>query len=151
MEFKRNPVKFVESILLAGFAGVAVYFISQFFTKNMTVVYGLSGAVVLFMVLTAIFGENIKFVLEDKTLHYYERGKLKNSFYLPECNISYRLKADSMSTNDITMTIEDFSKPEQVKARLDCTPLGSKRFWQMLGEIQETADIPVKKLEVEKK
>lgn len=134
--YKRTLWMLLKGLLLAPFAAAAAYFIGSIFIANTTLLLALAALIFVALVYLAIFSENIRFELEDGTLRYYQRGKLRHEFDLDSCAAGYRRKSERglLGSHDITLEIADLATGQETF--LDCSPLGLGGFERMFAAIE---------------
>lgn len=141
--YKRNAFSLVKSIVYAIGAGAAVaviaYIICTALSLNeqtaMIIAIVLGVLVLVGMVLSAVFSENISFEIEpDGKMRYFQKGKLKKEYYLPECSVGYKQVSGRNTATNIEFQIV---LPNSEVEKIDVSPLGSTKFFKMYEQMAE--------------
>ena len=144
--YKRGFFSYIGSLTVAIVTPVFVWFIASIFTENIYILYGPSAVIFLFLIYSTIFKENIKFEIEDGEFKYFQKGKLKRELNLKEYYSGYRVKTSDGSADIIMLYLAKIGD-EQEEVDIDCTALGTIKFYKMYETIKEYAKEKVEKLE----
>lgn len=147
--FKRGLFSLIKSILIALVAPVILYFIILIFTDNVGILYGVSGIAFIFLIVSAIFSENIKFEIEGEQFRYYLRNKIKTDINLKDYSCGYHSRTTDGSADDLTLYLVNLKTNEE--SNIDCTALGIRKFHKMYAEIERLSVKENKKLETKKR
>jgi len=131
--YKRSIFGMLKGIVIAPCTAALIYFALNFFLDDVRIIYGASALIFISLVYIAIFSENIRFELEDSTLRYFKKGKLRHTYPLEECRVSYHSKSDGTGS-DITLYITHTASETQ--NIIDCSPLGSRKFNDMYAKMK---------------
>ena len=94
----------------------------------------------IFMVYNAIWGSNIRFeITEDGKCNYYKKNKLRKSYDLTVCELSYF----DGGTEDLRLLITDESGEEET---LECAPIGKKQFDVMYKQMKSFSKVEPERL-----
>ena len=128
--YRRSLWVMFKGILMAPCSAVLIFFfLSLLNVRNNLLLFGIPGLIFLALLNMALFGENIRFELEqDGTLRYYRKGRLRSTFVLENCLLGYSSKSDG-SDHDITLRI--FDTESGGEESIDCSPIGRRRFADM--------------------
>ena len=101
----------LKGLVLAVAAAVAAYVIASIFIANAALVLGIALLVLLVLVYSAVFSENIRFELEGGELRYYRGRRLKQRFALADCAIRYQTHTEGgfPVTHNINLYVTDLS------------------------------------------
>jgi len=149
--YKRIPRKLIKSLLMALFAPVAVsvamlilllfFDTLWFFVLAVVLVCG----TFLFMIHSAIWGENVRFeITSEGTLYYYCGKNLVRQFDLIDCSVGYHhLKNANGGTESLRLRITDKDGNNEI---IDCEPIGERKFYIMFEEMQSFSNVAPERL-----
>lgn len=153
--YKRKLPNLLFSLVLAVCGAVAAtviaWFVLSFFPAvggavALFVPLGLGLLVLVGMVYSALFSENIRFELEaDGAFRYFKRGTLQQSYQLAQCTVGYTQKSGRNMTTDLELKIVDETGHQH---RIDGTPLGHAQFHYMFEAMAAHSPKEVEELEV---
>ena len=116
---------------------VAAIIVNFFLPAGLAVAIGaILGILIIYF---ALVKDNIRVVLTDDTLSFYNLGKLKHEFKLDEVGFSARIKT-SDGDSDCTLTVHE---AEDKETYIDCSMLGRTRFYELLDALHVTDPEPV--------
>ena len=140
--YKRSVWTMVKGLILAPLAAVGLYFVVSIFTNSLLLLYGISLAAFVLLLLSALFGDNVRFELDaNGILRYYKMGRLKSTHNIPQCSVGYRRKSDSgfLATHDIQLQIADPVNGNEVS--IDCSGIGPGNFERMFERLQQYSGV----------
>jgi hypothetical protein len=141
--YKRSVGSLIKSLILAPFAGVAVfvvlYILLQFVnfgTLGVYLLYGVPVFAFLWMLYASIFSENIRVEIDPAgTCRYFKNNKLMKQWLLPQCQVGYYKRTESglLGNNNIRLDIRNEMGQDET---VDCSPLGSTQFYNMFAHME---------------
>lgn len=140
--YRRSLWVMLKGVISAPFAGLIVFFAAGFFINDTRILYGISIFVCLLILYISVLSENIRLELDASgELRYYKGGKLRNSYALKDCVVSYGRESDTglLASHDIKLHI--FNAADGEEQDIDCSPLGLLRFETMFAEIKQYTQI----------
>lgn len=135
--YKRNVFGLVKSLLYAVGGGLGVGVIAWVICSVLSlseqtsfIIAIVLGVLVLVgMVLSAIFSENIAFeIYPDGKMRYLQKGKLKKEYNIAECQFGYKQVSGRNTATNITL---DIGLPDGEVEHIDVSPLGTMKFFKM--------------------
>lgn len=141
--YKRNAFGLIKSLGLAVGGAVAVgiiawvicSFISIAETTALFISVGIAVLILIFMVYSAIFSENIAFELyPDGRFRYIKNGKLQNEYNLTQCQVGYKTRTGRNVNTDLKLQIVP---PTGESHFIDASPLGSWKFHDMFAAMEK--------------
>lgn len=148
--YKRGAWSLIKSLGIAIIAPVALAFIIDWFTQNPLIVLGIPAVILVFLLFTSIFSENIKIELDGNTLRYYKRNKLKGEYDLLNSDIRLRTRTNmsaGTSSREHYLYITPAGGSEDY---IDCSPLGFKQSNDLFERIQQIVPFETPKLQAKK-
>ncbi len=142
-EYKSSLFIIIKNIVYGIVGGAFAGFIATIWLDPLYCILIGSGLGLL-LIYFAVFGDNIKLVIEDDKLYVYRFSKLKYEFNLEEVEINARIKTtyDSAgSDSDCTLNVV---KETGETVRVDCSMLGVTRFYRLLEDLKITDNVPTK-------
>ena len=132
--YKRSIFGMLKGIIFAPCTAALIYFGLNFFMDDPKIIYGVPSLIFIALIYMAIFSENIRFELDsDGTMRYFKKGKLKHTYILEKCRVSYHSKSDGTG-RDITLHIVHIESG--LDDSIDCSPLGSRKFNDMYARLK---------------
>lgn len=140
--YKRSLYVCIKSLILY-VLGIFVLFIILYSLIPMKYNIIVTGIFILIFLYVFFINDNIKFILEDNILSYYEGKKLVYEFNLDDVeHISYELTRKSGTVTKLNLIIDGES--------IDCEPLGLSKFYKLYEDLLEIKPHKSVKLKVEK-
>ncbi|MDR1541187.1 MAG: hypothetical protein LBU32_24970 [Clostridiales bacterium] len=142
--YERSLWVMLKGIIGAPLAGVFVYCALSFATEDDRILICASALVMLAILYISIFSESIRIELDsDGILRYIKRGKVLNTFKLPECSAGYSRNSDGagpFADHSITLQIIEADGRE---TNIDCSPIGLGRFESLYEQVKNfSRDVP---------
>lgn len=148
-EYKSSLYIIIKNIIYGIFGGAFATFIASIWLE-LTYSIAIGGTLGLLIIYFAVFGDNIRLLIDDEKLRIYRFRKLKHEFDLNEVSFSARIKTtyDSAgSDSDCTLNV---TKKDGETVSIDCSMLGARRFYRLLDDLEINNGAPTK-LETKKK
>ncbi|EFS29143.2 MULTISPECIES: hypothetical protein [Fusobacterium] len=137
--YKRKITNLIVGLLSAPAAAFFLLAILRYFLSPLIMLI-ISGIAFILILYLTIFSDNIKFVIdeEDKTMIYYENGKVVKEYDLKNASLSYNMKFGHSAVIDLIINGE----------KIDCEPLGERQFEKMYHQLEKLVGVEPIKLKV---
>ncbi|HEY4533768.1 MAG TPA: hypothetical protein VIG61_06375 [Fusobacterium sp.] len=137
--YKRKITNLIVGLLSAPAAAFFLLAILRYFLSPLITII-ISGIAFILILYMTVFSDNIKFIIDDenKTMTYYENGKIVKEYDLKDADLSYNIKLGNSSKIDLMINGE----------RIDCEPLGARQFEQMYHHLESLVGVEPIKLKV---
>jgi hypothetical protein len=139
--YKRTVFGIIGDVVLAAFAGIAVWYLLEYWVvMNAALAYAAGAAMLLLTAYAQIRGESLRFELDGRTLRHYRRGRLTHTFDLAECALSYTMRGGRTSVSIATVSLHVRGTVTGENTYIECSPLGRDGFLKMWGEIEKLSN-----------
>ena len=133
--YKRSAWTLIKGLISAPFAGFVAVIIVSFFASG---IYPIIAGVAIFILVCvlSIFSENIHFELDNTELRHFRGRKLKGTYEFDRIVVGYHSRSQRglLGDNDIQLIIRTAETGGET--HLDCSPLGTKRFYEMFSILE---------------
>lgn len=132
--YKSSLFVIIKNVIYGVAGGAVLALILSWFIDNLVIAIAIAAVVGLFVVYLALFGDNIKIVIDGDDLSFYKMGKLKHHFKISEVGFRAKIKTrDGDSDCNLTVLSADGSE-----TTIDCSMLGNSRFYKLLDSLDIT-------------
>lgn len=148
MEFKSSLFTLFKHVIYSIAGSVFLFFILYYFVKNPFVTYGIPILVLLYLLYSTLFSDNIRVVIkkDEGFMEVYSCNKLLHSFCLANVEFESYIKTtvDSAgSDSDCRLTVID--KTNGNRETIDCSMLGPDTYSKLLAALGVgVCDEPIK-------
>ncbi len=129
-EFKSSSFVIVKNLLYAVFGGAAAVFIAHIWL-NFTYSIIIGSALCLILAYFALFGDNLRAVIDGDELIVYRGKKEKYRFTISQCHFHSRMVTKS-GDSDCHLTI---TSPDGSSQTVDFSMLGASRYYRFLDAL----------------
>lgn len=151
--YKRKLFSMIKGLVLAVAAAFAAYVIAGIFISNPTTVLVIALVILLWLLYSAVFSENIRIELDGGEFRFYKGARLKARFDLHNCAVRYQIRTEGgfPVTHDINLYITDMVKNPEDEMHIDCSPLSRGQFDDLFARMEQIAAPAAPKLKTIKK